>query len=51
MIVDGRLVCFYTYECDLGDGWENPEVHSDTQEIHQTALQMGANIVQYICTH
>ncbi|MBP5583973.1 MAG: DUF4159 domain-containing protein [Bacteroidales bacterium] len=51
LIIEGRLVCFYTYECDLGDGWENPEVHSDTQEIHQTALQMGANIVQYICTH
>ena len=51
IIVDGRLVCFYTYECDLGDGWENPEVHNDTQEIHQTALQMGANIVQYISTH
>lgn len=49
--IDGRLVCFYTYECDLGDGWENPEVHNDTNEIHQTALQMGANIVRYICTH
>lgn len=51
IVIDGRLVCFYTYECDLGDGWENPEVHNDTQEIHQTALQMGANIVQYISTH
>lgn len=51
IFVDGRLVCFYTYECDLGDGWENPEVHNDTQEIHQKALQMGANIVQYISTH
>ena len=50
IVIDGRLVCFYTYECDLGDGWENPEVHGDTQEIHQTALRMGANIVQYVCT-
>ncbi|MCQ2958835.1 MAG: DUF4159 domain-containing protein [Bacteroidales bacterium] len=51
IVIDGRLVCFYTYECDLGDGWENPEVHNDTKEIHQTALRMGANIVQYISTH
>lgn len=51
IFVDGRLVCLYTYECDLGDGWENPEVHGDTQAIHQTALQMGANIIQYISTH
>lgn len=51
IFIDGRLVCFYTYECDLGDGWENPEVHNDTQAIHETALQMGANIVEYVCTH
>lgn len=51
IFIDGRLVCFYTYECDLGDGWENPEVHNDPQVIHETALQMGANIVEYVCTH
>lgn len=51
IFIDGRLVCFYTYECDLGDGWENPEVHNDTQAIHETALQMGANIIEYVCTH
>lgn len=51
IFVDGRLVCFYTYECDLGDGWENPEVHNDTKEIHEIALKMGANIVEYVCTH
>lgn len=51
IFVDDRLVCLYTYECDLGDGWENPEVHGDTPEIHQTALQMGANILRYVCTH
>ena len=43
----GRLVVFYTYECDLGDGWEDPEVHNDPEEKHQAALQMGANIVLY----
>jgi len=43
----GRLVVFYTYECDLGDGWEDPEVHGDPDEKHQAALKMGANIVLY----
>ncbi|MBI9057416.1 MAG: DUF4159 domain-containing protein [Labilibaculum sp.] len=43
----GRLVCFYTYECDLGDGWENPSVHNDTYTNHQKALKMGANIISY----
>lgn len=41
----GRLVVFYTYECDLGDGWEDPKVHNDPEEKHQAALKMGANIV------
>lgn len=45
---EGRLVCFYTYECDLGDGWENPEVHRDPEETRQMALQMGANIIQFV---
>lgn len=43
----GRLVVFYTYECDLGDGWEDPEVHGDPDEKHRAALKMGANIVLY----
>lgn len=44
---EGRLVCFYSYESDLGDGWEDAEVHKDPPEKRQKALQMGANIVQY----
>ncbi|MCB0594451.1 MAG: DUF4159 domain-containing protein [Phaeodactylibacter sp.] len=44
---EGRLVCFYTYECDLGDGWEDQDVHNDPQEMHILALRMGANIVRY----
>ena len=48
LIYEGRLVCFYSYECDLGDGWEDIEVHNDTQEKHIEALQMGANIVRYV---
>lgn len=43
----GRLVCFYTYECDLGDGWEDEEVHGDSQSTREKALNMGANIVQF----
>lgn len=46
--VDGRLVLLYTFECDLGDGWENPEVHNDPPDVRQKALQMGANLVQYV---
>jgi hypothetical protein len=45
LFYQGRLVCFYTYETDLGDGWEDPNVHKDTQIKHQQALQMGANII------
>ena len=48
IIYKGRLVCFYDYECDLGDGWENYEVHKDSPEAHEKALRMGANILSYI---
>lgn len=48
LVHEGRLVCFYTYECDLGDGWEDPEVHKDPEEVRQKALQMGANIVRFV---
>lgn len=48
LFVEGRLVCFYSYECDLGDGWEDTEVHSDSREKHEQALKMGANIVQFV---
>jgi hypothetical protein len=44
---EGRLVLLYTYECDLGDGWENPEIHNDPQEVRLKALRMGANIIKY----
>jgi len=45
---EGRLVCFYSYESDLGNGWEDPEVHGDPEEIRRAALQMGANLIQYV---
>ncbi|MFZ5554983.1 MAG: DUF4159 domain-containing protein [Bacteroidota bacterium] len=43
---EGRLVIFYDFECDLGDGWEDPSVHNDSEEARLKALKMGANIVQ-----
>lgn len=48
LVYKGRLVCLYTYDCDLGDGWEDPEVHNDSPERRQLALQMGANIIRYV---
>ena len=48
LIWDGRLVCFYDLECDLGDGWEDPDVHGDSEAMRTKALQMGANIVQFV---
>lgn len=48
LIYEGRLVCFYTYECDLGDGWEDPQVHKDSEETRLKALQMGANLIEYV---
>ena len=50
LLWEGRLVCFYDYECDLGDGWEDPDVHKDSPEKRLKALQMGANIIQYVFT-
>jgi len=46
----GRMVVFYDYECDLGDGWENPEVYHDSDEIRLKALKMGANILYSVFT-
>lgn len=47
LIYKGRLVCFYDYECDLGDGWESAEVHNDSETARTNALRMGANIISY----
>jgi hypothetical protein len=48
---ENRMICLYTYECDLGDGWEDQEVHNDSEQIRLKALKMGANIIQYVFTH
>jgi hypothetical protein len=45
---ENRLLVLYTFESDLGDGWENPEIHNDPQETRLKALQMGANIINYV---
>lgn len=47
IFVEKRLVLMYTYETDLGDGWEDPEVHNDPAEVREKALRMGANIIHY----
>jgi hypothetical protein len=44
----GRLVCFYSFECDLGDGWEDSEIHNDKPDAREKALRMGANIVSFV---
>lgn len=44
---EGRLLLLFTFESDLGDGWEDPSVHNDPENIRLKALQMGANIIQY----
>jgi len=45
---EGRLVLLFTFESDLGDGWEDPSVHNDPEDVRRSALQMGANIVAYV---
>lgn len=48
IIHEGRLVVLYTFECDLGDGWEDANVHHDSEAARQKALKMGANILEYV---
>lgn len=50
LIYEGRLLCFYTFESDLGDGWEDQSVHKDPEWVRQEALKMGANIISYAFT-
>jgi len=47
LILNGKLVCFFSYESDLGNGWEDASVHNDPEEKRQLALKMGANLIQY----
>lgn len=47
LFYEGRLVCFYDYEADLSDGWEDEEIHHDSFQTREKALKMGANIIEY----
>ena len=50
-LFDGKkLIAFYSYESDLGDGWEDIEVHNDSPDIREAALKMGVNIVWFALT-
>lgn len=48
LVWEGRLICFYSYECDLGDGWEDKDVHKDSDAVRLQALRMGSNIIEYV---
>jgi hypothetical protein len=50
LLYEGRLVVFYSFECDLGNGWEDPRIHNDPEAKRQEALQMGANIMSFAFT-
>lgn len=47
IFLDGRLVVYYSYQTDLGDGWEDPEVHHDPADKREAALRMGVNLFVY----
>jgi hypothetical protein len=50
LFYENKLICFYSYETDLGDGWEDEEVHHDAPEKRAQALKMGANLIHYAFT-
>jgi len=51
LIYEGRLIVFYSFECDLGNGWEDQRIHNDPEEKRQQALRMGANLLTYSFTN
>mgnify|MGYP000529183786 CR=1 FL=1 len=51
LFYEGRLICFYDYESDLSDGWEDAIVHNNPKEVREKALQMGSNIIEYAFKH
>lgn len=51
LIYEGRLVAYYSFECDLGNGWEDQRIHNDPEEKRLQALRMGANLLTYSFTH
>ncbi len=51
LFYEGRLICFYDYETDLSDGWEDTIVHNNPKEVREKALKMGSNIIEYAFKH
>lgn len=51
IFIDGKLVCFYDYETDLSDGWEDAVIHNNPEEVRLKALRMGANIIEFAFTN
>jgi len=51
LMYQGRLIVFYSYECDLGNGWEDQRIHNDPEEKRLEALRMGCNILAYCFTN
>ncbi len=51
IVWQGRLVCFYSYESDLGNGWEDASVHNNPEQLRESALQMGANLISFSFTN
>jgi hypothetical protein len=51
LIYEGRLIAFYSFECDLGNGWEDARIHNDPEEKRQQALRMGSNLISYCFTN
>lgn len=51
LVYEGRLVAYYSFECDLGNGWEDQRIHNDPADVRERALQMGANIISYCFTN
>jgi Domain of unknown function (DUF4159) len=47
IIHEGKLICFFSYECDLGNGWEDQVVYNDPEYVRLEALKMGANLIQF----
>lgn len=50
LFLNGKMVVYYTYESNLGDGWADPEIHNDPPEVREEALKMGVNILVYALT-
>ncbi|WP_299781668.1 DUF4159 domain-containing protein [uncultured Formosa sp.] len=51
LFYEGRMIVLFTYESDLGNGWEDPEIYNDPEEVREKALKMGANIIYYVFNH